>query len=740
MGEWNATPVQAISPSITLGYLTHELDEVSVTRSIYDAHPAHPHKSPSASAEATARPKGSQRNAVSTAPAPLGSVPSEFWPPLPGLPATVAVSDGAGLSSTLMTGVVDDVGGAFTSGAVGVSCTDLLERLDVQITPAQALLADAPPQTAILGFSADWRRVILSSSWAVDKAARSGGFYACAIPRPETVLAVPMMGSMWPTGGGSVLLAGPYGEGARQIRATPYGVGLSNVDGTWRWTASSTAVTTELVVDLPTRDAAHHRVATVIWDSTQDTGYYLNYNHGSDTITAGLWDAGTYTNLITLPRDGVSRVAMRVSRLAMRMRREGDTSDTVADGVTSRGTTAWQPDQVRANSADVIGGLEVAENPPAWSTLNTARTARIRPTTAVNQSWTAAPNMYDTTARQLLEQIADAECAAWWIDNDGVFQWAGYGVLESQPIAETITTLDSLADVAWTTSRDAQARTVATSYRTCAVRRSKRPSITLSQIGTGDLEFGDIFEQIVTSDPDVDWVNPDYNVIDRAGPSTTYTFFTSNGTIAALEQTNVNDHDASYWDTATPVTLEYITQQAFKWTVNPLAGTDWRVSATVPEAATNLPKRLRGQPGLILRGFGLITWTDVTGAPVGTGALVGAYEYRHDFGPWVQSPSARAEIRDHIVTELGRKYPVVTATVRPRPGRREGSRVRLVDKASTGLTLTCVIQQVRETWREGDAVQEITARVTDWTRDDTVAPVTPAPHWLQSQGDPYRAT
>ena len=736
MGQWNATPVQAVTPSITLGYLTHELDEVSVTRSIYDAHPAHPHKSPSSSAEATARPKGAQRNAVSTAPAPLGSVPSEFWPPRTGLPATVTVSDDAGLSSTLMTGVVDDVDGAFTSGAIGVSCTDLLERLDVQIRPAQALMAVAPPQTAILGFSADWRHIFLSSSWAVDKAARSGGFYACAIPRPQTVLAVPMMGSMWTSDGGSVLLAGPYGEGSRHIRATPYGVGLANVDGTWRWDASTTPVTTELVVDLPTRNASHHRVATVIWDSTKDTGYYLNYNHGSDTITAGLYDAGTYTNLLTLPRDGVSRVAMRVSRLAMRMRREGDTSDTVASGVTSRGTT-WQPDRVRANSADILGGLEVAENPPAWSTLNTPRTARIRPTVG---TWTAAPNMYDTTARQLLERIADAECAAWWIDTDGVFQWAGYGVLESQPIAETITTLDSLADVAWTTSRDALARTVATSHRTCAVRRSKRPSITLSQIGTGDLEYGDIFEQIVSSEDDVDWVNPDYTVIDRADSSTTYTFFTSNGTIAALEQTNVNNHEASYWDTTSTVVLEYITQQAFKWIVGPFAGADWRVSATVPEAATNLPKRLRGEPGLILRGHGLITWADVTDAPVGTGSLVGAYEHRHNFGPWVQSPAARAAIRDYIVTELAADLPVVTATVRPHPGRREGSRVRLVDKASTGLTLTCVIQQIRETWWEGKAVQEITARVTDWSRDDTVAPVTPAPHWLQVQGDPYRAT
>ena len=42
-------------------------------------------------------------------------------------------------------------------------------------TPAATRELGRAPELRILGFSADWRSVILSSSWAVDKAARSGG-------------------------------------------------------------------------------------------------------------------------------------------------------------------------------------------------------------------------------------------------------------------------------------------------------------------------------------------------------------------------------------------------------------------------------------------------------------------------------------------------------------------------------------------------------------------------------------
>ena len=53
---------------------------------------------------------------MSAAPAPLGSVPSEFWPPWTGLPATVTVSDGAGATATAVASLV---GAAATAGDPG---------------------------------------------------------------------------------------------------------------------------------------------------------------------------------------------------------------------------------------------------------------------------------------------------------------------------------------------------------------------------------------------------------------------------------------------------------------------------------------------------------------------------------------------------------------------------------------------------------------------------------------------
>lgn len=739
MGDWNATPVQAIRAIARFGYLEREVQEASVTRSMYDAHPAHPHRSPSSSAEVTVRPQGAQANAPSTSPNPLA--PAGYWPPKPGNPVRVDVSDGAGLVTTVMSGITDDVDGAYTTAEVTASVVDLVERLDRSmqgwggtLSPANALLGVAPPVSG--SRNEPWRELGVSSIWQVDNAARRGGFQACAERRWESRLVVPMMGSLRPDVGGIQSATRNDTSRSMAMVSTPWGVTMYNAHAEYALIAPSSGGTiTEMVLDLPPRRPDDGPCCVVLRDTASDAGYYVHYSPSSDLITAGIQAGSDSTEVLSLPRDGRDRVAIRCTRTYLAMKRAGDSTAVVGSGFQYRPGT-WDATSVRTWSSASMCPIEVADDPAPWSTLDSPRTARIRGSRA-SSWWTAARSTHDKTARQVLEEVADAECAAWWIDSEGVLQWAGYGVLEAQPVSETITTLDSLADCEWTLSRDSLAVTVVSSRLRPSVRVTKDYRTIFSTVSVTDLEGGDDWETIVTTPDDEDWINPDLTLT-RASDSMTHLGWTRVGSVAAIEQSNVDDPEVSYWDTTTGVTLEFITQRAYKWAIYALAGPKWRVNALVPEAATRLPKSTRGRDGLILRGGARIRWVEESSSQQ-TGSPVGG-EYVHNFGPYVQSGASRSEVLSYVVDELGRGLPRVTARVRPRPGRQVGARVRLVDSTSTGLTLTCIVQTIRETWAEGDATQVLDCRVVSWSRDDTLTPVTPAPHWLQVQGNQHRAT
>lgn len=704
--------------------------------SIFDAHPAHPSDSPASSASLTIHPEVDVTGQV---PDPL-SRPAG-WPPRKGAAVAVDVGDGTQWWQQL-TGTVSSLDGSWTDPALGMEVVDRLESLRRMISSGSAgsILSDAvlawqPPLTRVS--STAWRHIGMCSTWLLDRAARVAGYYATAPLRWGTSLSVPMMGSLAPDRG-TVLSAVGRGtsDGLPEQVIAPWGMAMRRFDATYEpvWPI---ALPLEVVVDLPVREPGQSWARVHLGDLDYASGYVLTYRHDTDLVQIGTSTDGgeTVSNLITLQRGGADRVAARITASTVALRRSIDAAETTVNHSAPSGFTV---DRVRAWGDPALGGFTLDSDQAApWSTVAAARTARIRVHPSMMGRWSVAPHTHGMTSRDVIEAIASAECAAWWINGD-VLEYAGPRVLDEQPIAAEITSDESLVAVAWRSERGTTARTVRTRYESPAVNRRRDQSIEVWTGGSSALQEGDVWEEWATPPEDEDWLGV-ADGITKVGPSTTWAQMRV-GNVAAMESGLLADHTSSAWDILTGAALERVTQRAYKIIAVPWASPTHVVSVRWPEnlgASRNFPASWEGKDGINLRAFARITWAEQhTPARATTASSSDVLEHVHDTGRWVQSGPQRAALETWIAEQLGLDYPALTEIrVRPDPRIEQGDRVTLRDKERTGISCDVVVQSIRSAWRDGDASMVLTGRITGWSVDQSVrdrnAP--PLPHWLQQQ-------
>lgn len=737
-GTWGDEAVQPVTARATIGAQTVPV-EATVESSLYDAHPAHPSTSPSSTGTLRV---GPGRAVTRLAPDPVTRPAG--WPPATGTPVTVDVGDGAQWFRQL-TGEVDETAGSLATADVTVDAIDHTESLDVPVgSPAVASL-----QPPIFG-SGEWRYVGMCSAWLVDRAARRAGFYAGIPNLWETRLSVPMMGSLVPDSDdhGIIMIARRSdGSGASPALVfTSWGVALADFSARYVLPSSIPAgAVTEITIDLPPRRAGEGIARVRVYDaSTGETGFQAGYDHDTDEIFVGTWvqPAGTVSSTHRrIPRAGATRMAVRVSAVdgtqTMLIRRDNDPAVTTFTETRPEIGLAWSPTHAVAWSAASLGGFTVAASPPAWLALDTARTARIR----VKEIgwWVLARDTLDKTSREVLTEIADAECAAYWVDDDGLFQWAGPGVLEAQQVAVRLTTRDAIRDLPWRRPLAATARQVRLSYGVPAIsRRTDRSLILWSGNGATGLQNGDVWEEIAEARDDEDWFGQDWIPTTLSSNSDRSTV--REGSTQASEMVNTATEGNTWGNLHVTWTVEEITKRSVKWTaeVHSLpAGHE--INLNVPESATNLPAWWRGRSQPRLRGYAHARWTEKRDTtPTVTTVTTGPVEYVHECSHYVQDATRRTELRQWLKAEMSRGYPTFgDVPVRPDPRVQVGDLVELEDPDRTGLLLRCVVQGITSAWRDGDASMSLRVRVVSHVKSAVTD--LPDPHWLQSQPDGMRA-
>ena len=331
------------------------------------------------------------------------------------------------------------------------------------------------------------------------------------------------------------------------------------------------------------------------------------------------------------------------------------------------------------------------------------RTAIIR-SSGAHGTMLGRPSIVGRNALNLLKEIAQAERAAVWVDEDGVAHWRARSRLFNA--AYTSVTADEVQDLSWHGMWQASRDRVEVKWR--------RPTLKLSPWAHFDLwssspvlGISDLFEEFIGPDADTDWLH-----VDRTVPILS---FAANAT-GEQSRRDARNRRRSMWTgivrrTDAPDGDNLADFPAFSSTgtawVEQIAPDRWLVHADafyksagsfgleanqelhmrVPSvedfpagssdrsAVSKLDPSLYGEPGLVVRGKGVQMWNDES-TVVGSRRSDGMVE--HDAGTWVQQAKDAKDLAEFLHRFHTEDLPVYQdVPVAPDVRRQVGDIIRL---------------------------------------------------------------
>lgn len=650
------------------------------------------------------------------------------WLPKPGTSVVIETGDGAlGQWWVQHRGEVDDTTGSIADGTAVTTTVDRIEDLDGRVTIG-AILSKQPPSSDAVG---TYREVGMQSTYLVDRCLRrvqgdDEGWFTTPPRTWETIGSAPNQGSLWPEVG-SLTSTGTAGPAWYK---TTYGVAPTSYSAEYALIGSAT----EPIITIAT-PSLNSGSGTVRACDDAGNGAYVG------TAAGDLIIYGTYTASGGAVHWSVSRGA--ATRAALYFRRDTLTAQTLilrlndgrefTQGAT-RGDypTGWAATRVLvdAGAGSRLGWWMVESNKPSdpayrWAVLNHVPTARIR--VSDMPWWTALwTRSYVTVSEELGEQV-DAECAAMWLDEDGVMQWAGRTVLDTQPVAQTVTSTLDVADIRWESRRRAMARSVWITHETPRVDMGWKGYLTrnLWQADNIDLGPGETEVHVVATPDDEDWLQVDStpHKVDSWGHSQDWY---NRGSIYGGTRYNEGDGEGQVWEPFIGCNINRINSTTLEVTVftDPSIPSTQRTKTIMPKDA-NAFSRLNN-PALVLRGRARTKW--VGGERSISAGTIGQSRYNHDAGRRVQDvDNGLGDLLTFLKGVVSSTNPTVTGLVLAHDPRRQiGDKVRVEDRHITGLWIDVLVQQ-RDADTE-DMTDTITGRVTAWGQIDGLSLPTPAGH------------
>lgn len=660
----------------------------------------------------------------------------DSWLPKVGDTVLIETGDGAlGQWWVKHRGVIDYTTGSLADGTATSATVDRIDELGGPVSMWAALAKSAPP---IEG--EPYRYVGMSNVFLIDRMLRhthdiSGtwqtGWYATPPRTWQTVGSAPCQGSLIPEVGYVREAINKSAASGPRWEIVPYGVAPANF--TARYDLSAPASTPVLSMGIPAPGSGVGNVAV-----TDDAGRGLRIQYMGASGNVGVSIVGT------TPVQSWSVPLGSNRRVAAYLQRTGAGTQTVQlrmqDGTltTYAGTTdlpaGWAATRVVVDTDPPLGWWVVENDKPSnqrWATIDHVPTARLRVSNSIHLPMDASRDIYLDDAAQWVQEQVDAECSQAWLDEDGVFQYATRGYLESG-IPQTVTTDLDVQDVQWEVRGRDLARNLSLKYSVPSVSMGYQgaASRTLWEGSATSLGPGEEDVTLVNVPEDQDWFSVDttpHHVNSWGQPST---YYSVGSTFGGSQYTAANS-DGAAWAMFLNCTMTDLNARSYEVKFGPWSTmtSTARVNSKMPQPSDALVRvGMVGSSALVLRGRATNTWREAESLT--QISANGRGTYAHDVGWRVQGidfGKTLYYLKEWLTDVLASPEPTITGLVVEHDPRRQiGDKIRVQDKARTGQQFDVLCQQV--TFDSGSFTDTITGRMTSTSAISGLSLPTPAGH------------
>lgn len=635
------------------------------------------------------------------------------FPPKPS--DTVAVDMGYGAAvARQLTGKVDSSNGAIADGRVSSELVDAIDKLDrpVWFPPHMIVM---PPWQEGGAFLACNNLPIFTT----DRILRACGFFATPPAEPNAIMSAPLMGSAWPEVGKLLSANQATGEFPPSFSPTQWGMGANSIIASYEPIVTSAGPNRiddkVLQITVKVRDIkpAGQPIDVLAWWGTSRIRLRVTGNRDVQAIV----NEGTTGYFIATMSAAVAATA---DVFTLRVNNGGNYTIYANNGANVSGTRPLTSVFTTTNITSIqiagqhltsphIGGVQVSwYSRPTWEAT---QTANLSGGTASNAGLDAVPAINGRNALEVLKEQAEAECAAMWIDEFGVFRWVNRNLLTTAEPVATLTALDDVLDIGWDSDAKGVRSAVDVKSRLANISRYATSSVTL-HVGSGEtLQNGESNTDIIEPGADESWFN-----IDPPGDTWTHAQLnrgqrTMVGGIIAKDDTtdrwayDVNKIVYSY----SMISTEKL---ALTHTAQGLAAGETLILKT-SDVDPFLKGFRRDKPLPIIRGKARVRWVDIVTTGVTRGPTDSA-RLEHEVGPWVQNPLALQELANWLSEQVSAPRPVIRdLAVVPDFRRQLGDVVWVEDPDNMRIRLKVLVTGYTNTVSLGSADQSISGRILE---------------------------
>lgn len=649
------------------------------------------------------------------------------WDPTPGVPpveaaVSVAMDVGMGPVSVLPNGRVSDTGDASDSRVSTVGFTDLYRSLDRDIT-WEGMAARMPAA----GDATYWRNPGLFGVSIVDRIFRHCGWYATPPEMSRAVVSAPMQGSAW----------AEVGTLTRAERLSVPGAAPGWITSQWGMQATDLNLTytprvqrrlsadgpMEITTMIPPGSGTcrivcwfGNRRIQLVWSDVQ---FFVSAETSPDS----------FTNLVSLSRSSMGDAAAITARVERTSAGKVRASLRTNTGVDATGAITSLTDSVMTTGISSVtvygpgrcGAVQVAWPSTAWSIEGWKPSAVIRARAGIPNRLQVLPPVIDGHCASMLQDLARAEYATFWIDEKGVMQWWDIDRLESQLQVATLTTAEHVTRLEWSQALSSVYRRAVVTWKSTLLDVSFRNRITLWR-GRGETitaGSGEVAEEIIQPPTDEVWLMPDLSLDKLNFGGEGYNQGLGSWFGGVWEATDT-------WADSINVTVEKIVGDVFKVTTT--ASTGGTVGLILqrtpsPSASSWVWAGRRNDNLPVVRGKMKYTLINEATTSAQSGPAM-APEFAVDCGWWIQYADEAQWLADKYASRVTIPSPELGAVgIKPAPGLQLGDKVTIAAPDVVGLRIQGVLYADSRRIRAGDGFSmqhTIRVRPTSVSRDGGV--------------------
>lgn len=613
------------------------------------------------------------------------------WDPAPGVPmaeesVSVSMDVGLGPVSVLPQGRVSDTSAGTGSRVTSVGFTDLYRSLDRDIT-WDGMAARMPAE----GDAAYWRNPGLFGVSVVDRIFRHCGWYATPPMDSGALVSVPMQGSAW----------AERGKVTRAERLSVPGAAPGWITSPWGMVATDLNLTYD-----PSRSRALSSGAfeiTAMLPPSSGTARVVCWFGGrriqltwtdASVLVSAETGANSFTQLVSLSRTpDATAVTARITRrgaglVQAAMRTNAGTFETGTD-VSMPDTYLTAPmSHVTVYGGGRCGAFQVAQS-TAWLADGWKPSAAIRARAGIPNRLRVLPPVIGGNCASMLQDLARAEYATFWIDEKGVMQWWDIDRLESQLNVATLTTADHVTRLEWSQDLSSVYRRAVVTWKSTLLDVSFRNRITLWR-GRGETVTagsGEVAEEIIQPPSDEVWLMPDLTLGKLNFEGSGYNLGVGSWFGGVWEQTDS-------WAEALTVTAEKIVGDTLKVTTSTsTGGTVGSILQRTPSpGATSWVWAGRRNDDLpVVRGKMKYTLLDEATPSSQSGPSM-APEFAVDTGWWIQYADEAQWLADKYGSRVTVPSPELGEVgIKPFPGLQLGDKVTISAPDVAGLSIQGIV-------------------------------------------------